>query len=127
MYYGIVSIAVLMFSVQFFFTDRYEKEMGSGAASTFFYSLLSAIAGGICLFFVTGINIGVTPFTLIMATATAADTAADTGDRFRFCNGKFQSTLGIVIRLLPLTFILTSSRSIKQRWLKALKKTSFKR
>lgn len=74
MYYGIVSIAVIMFSVQFFFTDRYEKEMGGGAASTFFYSLLSAIAGGICLFFVTGIDIGITPFTLIMATATATNT-----------------------------------------------------
>lgn len=73
MYYGIVSIAVLMFSVQFFFTDRYEKEMGSGAAATFFYSLLSAIAGGICLFCVTGTSIGVTPFTLIMATATATN------------------------------------------------------
>ena len=74
MYYGIVSAAVLMFSVQFFFTDRYEKEMGGGAASTFFYSLLSAVAGGICLFCVTGTDIGFTPFTLIMATATATNT-----------------------------------------------------
>ena len=39
----------------------------------------------------------------------------------------FPSTLGIVIRLLPQTSILTSSRSIKQRWLKVSKKTSFKR
>lgn len=73
MYYGIVSAAVIMFSVQFFFTDRFEKEMGSGAASTFFYSLLSAIAGCICLLCVTGKNIGVTPFTLIMAAATATN------------------------------------------------------
>ncbi len=73
MHYGIVSLAVLMFSVQFFFTDRYEKEMGGDAAATFFYSLMSAIAGGICLFCVTGINVGVTPFTLIMATATAVN------------------------------------------------------
>ncbi len=83
MYYGIISIAVLMFSVQFFFTDRYEKEMGSGAASTFFYSLLSAMAGGICLFCVTGVKIGVTPFTLLMATATAVNTIL-----FSYCSLK---------------------------------------
>ena len=86
MYYGIVSIAVIMFSVQFFFTDRYEKEMGGGAASTFFYSLLSAIAGGICLFCVTGINIGITPFTLVMATATVVNTIL-----FSYCSLKFIS------------------------------------
>ena len=99
MYYGIVSIAVLMFSVQFFFTDRYEKEMGGGAASTFFYSLLSAIAGGICLFFVTGINIGVTPFTLIMAAATATNTIL-----FSYCSlkalGKINLSLYSVFSML---------------------------
>ncbi|MBR4934227.1 MAG: hypothetical protein IKZ03_07190 [Clostridia bacterium] len=71
MYYGIVSIAVLMFSVQFFFTDRYEKGMGSGAASTFFYSLLTSVAGCICHFCVTGTNVGFTPFTFLIASATA--------------------------------------------------------
>ena len=99
MYYGIVSIAVIMFSVQFFFTDRYEKEMGGGAASTFFYSLLSAIAGGICLFCVTGINIGITPFTLVMATATAVNTIL-----FSYCSlkalGKINLSLYSVFSML---------------------------
>ena len=73
MYYGIVSAAVLMFSVQFFFTDRYEKEMGSDAAATFFYSFLSSAAGVICLFCVTGVDVGITPFTIIMSSATAVN------------------------------------------------------
>ncbi|MBR6807170.1 MAG: hypothetical protein IKM46_02190 [Clostridia bacterium] len=108
MNYIAVSVAVLMFSVQFFFTDRYEKEMGGSAVSTFFYSLLSAIAGAICLFFVTGTSIGIAPFTMIMACATAVNNIL-----FSYCSlkalGKINLSLYSVFSMLGgmmLPFIL---------------------
>ncbi len=82
-YYGIVTLSVIMFAVQFFFSDRYEKECGSGADATFVYSLLSALAGIICLLFVCKFKVEATLFTILCASAAAVNMIL-----FSFCSLK---------------------------------------
>lgn len=83
MYYGIVTAAVLMFAVQFFFSDRYEKESGNDAAANFVYSIFSALAGMICLFIIGGFRLETTVFTVICAAAAAVNAIL-----FSFCSLK---------------------------------------
>ena len=82
-YYGLLTVSVIMFGIQFFFSDRYRREMGSATAATFVFTLLSALAGVICLFLINGVHLGFTWFTLIMATANAANSVL-----FSFCSLK---------------------------------------
>ena len=70
-YYGIITAAVIMFGITFFFNDRYQKESGSGMGATFVFSLGSSLAGLICLLIINGFKIDFTPFTLIMAAVGA--------------------------------------------------------
>lgn len=71
MYYGIVVISVVMFGIQFLFSDRYEKESGNGAGAVFIFNLLSAAAGLVCLFAINGFLLELTWFTLLAATLAA--------------------------------------------------------
>ena len=43
MYYGIVIISVLMFGIQFYFNDNYQKESGTGASSVFVSTFVGAV------------------------------------------------------------------------------------
>lgn len=67
MYYGIITVSVIMFGIQFFFNDKYQKEAGSGTAATFLFTFLSSLAGLFCLLVINKFNISYTPFTLIMS------------------------------------------------------------
>ena len=71
MYYGIVTIAVLMFGIQFYLNDKYQKENGTGTSSVFIFSFISAVVGVICLAIINGFDFSFTPFTLIWAFVTA--------------------------------------------------------
>ena len=71
MYYGIVLISVLMFGIQFYLNDKYQKENGTGASSVFTFSFISALVGVVCLAIINGFDFSVTPFTLIWAFVTA--------------------------------------------------------
>ena len=71
MYYGIVTIAVLMFGIQFYLNDKYQKENGTGTSSVFTFSFISAVVGVICLAIINGFDFSFTSFTLIWAFITA--------------------------------------------------------
>ena len=65
--YIFVLIAVVLFSVQFVFTKKYQQASGSGMASTFLFNTISPVAFVIILFFMDGMKIEVTWFAFILA------------------------------------------------------------
>lgn len=71
MYYGLLTVAVIMFGVQFLFNERYRKESGSGSGAAFFLTCVSSAAGLVCLLIINRFTIAFTPFTLLMATLCA--------------------------------------------------------
>lgn len=73
MYYGLITAAVLMFGVQFYFNDCYQKRNGTGAVAAMTYSLIGALVGILCFCVIGGFNFSVTPFTLVWATVTAVN------------------------------------------------------
>ncbi len=70
-YYGIISAAVILFGITFFFNNKYQKESGSGIGATFVFSLINSISGLLCLLIINSFKLEFTPFTLIMALLTA--------------------------------------------------------
>lgn len=73
MYYGMVTVAVILFGVQFFFTDRYQQENGTGLGATFTFSFLAAAVSALFMAAINGFRFGFTPFTLMMATVAAVN------------------------------------------------------
>lgn len=73
MYYGILAAAVLMFGLQFFCNDKYQSDEGSDPVSAVRLIFGSSLAGALVLFALSGFSVSLTPFTLIMSVATAAD------------------------------------------------------
>ena len=67
MYYGIIMIAVLMFSMQFLFNQRFQKEYGSGLRSLLVFFLGYNAAGLLVLLIINGFRIEFTWFTLLLA------------------------------------------------------------
>lgn len=99
MYYGIITVAVLMFSVQFWFNQIYEKECGGGMRSTVVFAVGSYSAGLAGLLIINGFRFEFTWFSLIMAILTAID-----GIAYTFCSlkalGKINLSLYSVIAML---------------------------
>lgn len=98
-YYGIISAAVLMFSVQFFFNREFERSYGSSLRDTLIFTAGSNIAGLIVLLLINGARLEYTPFSLIMAIITALDMIA-----YSFCSlkalGKINLSLYSVFAML---------------------------
>ena len=69
--YGLVAIAVLMFSVQFLLNAKYQKENGTGIVSAFTLNVVGAIVGIISLTFISGFDFSITIFTFICAMLAA--------------------------------------------------------
>ena len=67
MYYGIVMVAVLMFSLQFLFNQQFEKECGSSLRASAVFSLGTNAAGTVILLLINGLQPIFTPFGLFMA------------------------------------------------------------
>ena len=67
MYYGLITVSVIMFGIQFLFNERYQKESGSGIGSTFMLTFFSNLAGFIVLLIINKFQIGFTPFTFCIA------------------------------------------------------------
>lgn len=72
-YYGIITLSVVMFGVQFLISDRYEKAMGNSAASVFTLSLLSSLAGLACLFVINRFRLEFSRFTVLVAVLAAVN------------------------------------------------------
>ncbi len=83
MYYGLLSVSVILFGVQFLFNDKYEKEAGNNTASTFLFTFISSLSGLFSLLVINKLRIDATPFTLIMAFLTSANIIA-----YNFCSLK---------------------------------------
>ena len=71
MYYGIVMLSVLMFGIQFYLNDKYQKQNGTGASSVFTFSFISAVVGVIALAIINKFDFSFTAFTLVWAFITA--------------------------------------------------------
>ena len=83
LYYGLVSIAVVMFGFQFFFNDKFEKNSPEGLRPILKFTLGGNIAGLIVLFIINKCRFEFTLFSLIVALAGALDGIACT-----FCSIK---------------------------------------
>ena len=59
MYYGLITVAVLMFGVQFYWNACYQKRNGTGAVATMTYSLIGALVGIVCFCVIGGFDFSV--------------------------------------------------------------------
>lgn len=73
MYYGMVSAAVIMFGLQFFFNQKYEAETGNGRKASMWFILLSNAVGLLILLAVNSFRIEYTHFTFIFALIAAVN------------------------------------------------------
>lgn len=71
LYYALISLSVVMFGVQFLFTDKYQKECGESALAAHRLTFFSGIVGIIILLIINGFSVEYTHFTLICAIASA--------------------------------------------------------
>lgn len=78
-----VIAAVVMFGLQFFCNQQYERECKSGLSSSMMFIFGGAVAGLVVLLAVNGFRWEFTPFTLFMASLAAID-----GMVFNFCSLK---------------------------------------
>ena len=83
MYYGILTVSVIMFGFQFLLNNRFAERSGQSAAATFLLSLLSSVAGLICMLFITQFTVEITCFTLFAAALSACN-----GIAFTLCSLK---------------------------------------
>ncbi|MCQ2463426.1 MAG: EamA family transporter [Clostridia bacterium] len=73
LYYGMLSAAVVMFGVQFFFNQIFEKESDSSSASAFVFTLGSSLAGIPVLLIINGLKLELTLFSVLMAVVSGLD------------------------------------------------------
>ena len=90
MWYGVLSLCAAMFSVQFLFNQRFQRENGSSLNSTFQFALFSAIPAFICLFIINGFKLEFTVFTLLMALLSTT-----VGKLYNFCSMKAFSYINL--------------------------------
>ena len=69
--YALVTVATLMFGVQFLFNNLYQRESGNGIGATMNFSFVGGIIGILSLTLINGFTFSITPFTLIMAVLSA--------------------------------------------------------
>lgn len=83
LYYAMVMAAVVMFGLQFFCNQQYERECKSGLSASMMFIFGGAVAGLVVLLAVNGFKWEFTPFTVLMASLAALD-----GMAFSFCSLK---------------------------------------
>ena len=72
-YYGLLTVAVTMFSFQFFFNRIFEKEYGNGLKAMFVFSAGASLVGLVVLLAINGFRFEYTHFSLLMAFFAALD------------------------------------------------------
>lgn len=70
-YYFMLVAAAVLFSFQFLFNQRFEKECGTSFASAIIFSLYTAIGGFVLLFAISGMKMEFSWFSLMMAILSA--------------------------------------------------------
>ncbi len=83
LYYLLTSAAVVMFSLQFWFNDRFQSHCGSGAKAAMLFSLGTNAAGFAALLLINRFRFEFTPFSGLMALAAGLD-----GILFLYCSLK---------------------------------------
>lgn len=83
LYYGMITLAVTMFSCQFFFKNMYRNACGSDLRASLTFSALSGLAGLTVLFFMNGMRFEFSVFALCMAALAAVNSLG-----FTFCSLK---------------------------------------
>ena len=72
-YYLITAAAVVMFSLQFWFNDRFQAHCGSSAKAAMLFSLGANAAGFAALLLINRFRLEFTPFSALMALAAGLD------------------------------------------------------
>ncbi|MBQ8341350.1 MAG: DMT family transporter [Clostridia bacterium] len=83
LYYGVITASVIMFGLQFFFNQRYQRESGSGVGATFLFAFGSNLVGLLFLLVINRFSFGFTPFTFLMAGLAALNSLL-----YTFCSLK---------------------------------------
>lgn len=82
-YYGMVTLSVIMFSVQFLFQQVFERSYGNHAKSVFVFSAGSGLVGTVFCLAINGFSLEYSHFSMLMAVWTALN-----GLLFTFCSLK---------------------------------------
>lgn len=83
MYYALITLAALLFSLQFVMNNEYRRMDGTELSSALRFSLYSSLAGGLLLFAINGFRLHVTWFSAAMALVYATISIS-----FNFCSVK---------------------------------------
>ena len=83
MYYGLITIAVILFGCGFAMQDLYQKLRGNCLRISLESSVIGSLAGLIVLVAVNGVQIGFTPFTLGISALAAVNSICFTFFSFR--------------------------------------------
>lgn len=81
--YVLVTVATLMFGVQFLLNNLYQRESGNGIGATMTFAFIGGVIGIVSLTIINGFSFSATPFTLIMALLSALLSIA-----YTFCSLK---------------------------------------
>ncbi|MBE6931076.1 MAG: hypothetical protein E7463_12450 [Ruminococcaceae bacterium] len=73
MYYGLLTIATLMFSIQFVFNQRFQRAYGNDLRAMLVFSAGTGAVGAVMLFALNGFRFEFTPFTLLMSVLATID------------------------------------------------------
>lgn len=71
MYYFLVIIAVVLFSLQFLFNQRFEESRGESLKSALEFSLYKSVVIVILMLIISGFKVQITPFSLLMSVVYA--------------------------------------------------------
>ena len=72
-YYAMLTLSAVMFGVQFYFNDKYQRKCGNGAYATFLFTFFGSVAAVIALSFISGFDFSLTPFAALWAVVVAVN------------------------------------------------------
>ena len=73
MYYGLVSLSVVLFGIQFLFSDKYQQASGTGKCASFLLTLLGSLSAILTISILSGFRFAVTTFSAIIAAMAATN------------------------------------------------------
>ena len=76
LYYTLVIISTVLFSLQFLFTQRFQETSGTGMKPTLVFSLYKSLVIILMMLLISGFRIGFSWFSLLMATVYAVSSMA---------------------------------------------------